>query len=94
MTTQKDPRGWNQARVQRVLEYYESQTDEEVAAEIEAGFDRTTMEVPRAFVPVVRELIADRKSSRLKKTHITTLQPTNRAQRKSKSPRGSRAVRG
>ena len=93
MTTQKYPRGWNQARVQRVLEYYESQTDEEVAAEIEAGFDRTTMEVPRALVPLVRELIANRKSAQLKKMH-NTLQPTNRAQRKSKAPRSSRAVRG
>jgi hypothetical protein len=94
MTTQKYPRGWNKARIQRVLEYYESQTDEEVATEIEAGLERTTMEVPRALVPVVRELIANRKSSHIKKTHITTLQPTNRAQRKSKSQRGSRAVRG
>ena len=94
MTTQRYPRGWNQARVQRVLEYYESQTDEEVAAEIEAGFDRTTMEVPRALVPVVRELIANRKSAQLKKMRNNTLQPTNRAQRKSKAPRSSRAVRG
>ena len=94
MTTQKYPHGWNKARIQRVLEYYESQTDEEVATEIEAGLERTTMEVPRALVPVVRELIANRKSSHIKKTHNTTLQPTNRAQRKSKSQKGSRAVRG
>ena len=94
MTTEKYPRGWNEARVQRVLEYYESQTDEEAAAEIEAGLNSTTMEVPRALVPAVRELIAKRKRARTKKTHNTTLQPTNRAQRKSKSTRGSRAVRG
>ena len=37
MTTEKYPRGWNDARVRRVLEYYESQADEEAAAEIEAG---------------------------------------------------------
>ena len=94
MTKQKYPRGWNEARVKRVLEYYESQTDEEVAAEIEAGFERTTMEVPRALVPVVRGLIATRKSSHIKKTHHTTLQPPTRAQRGSKSQRGSRAARG
>src|ERR1044071_9919867 len=29
MTAEKCPRGWDAARVQRVLEYYESQTDEE-----------------------------------------------------------------
>jgi len=93
MTTQKYPSGWNEARVRRVLEYYESQTDEEAAAEIEAGLERTTMEVPRGLVPVVRELIAKRKASHIKKTHNTTLQPTNRAQRKAKSQKGSRAVR-
>ena len=37
MTTEKYPRGWNEPRVRRVLEYYETQTDEEAAAEIEAG---------------------------------------------------------
>jgi 16S rRNA C1402 N4-methylase RsmH len=94
MSIPKYPRKWNEARIQRVLEYYESQTDEEVAAEIEAGLESTTMEVPRALVPVVRELIAKRKSSRTKKTHNTTLQPPSRAQRKSKTQRGSRAARG
>ena len=93
MTSEKYPRGWNEARVRRVLEYYESQSDEEVAAEIEAGFESTTMEVPRALVPAVRELIAKRKAARAKKTH-KTLQPSSRAQRKSKSQKTSRAARG
>ena len=73
MTTEKYPRGWNEARVRRVLEYYESQSDEEVAGEIEAGFESTTMEVPHALVPAVRELIAKRKGARAKKTDNTTL---------------------
>ena len=73
MTTEKYPRGWNQARVRRVLEYYESQSDEEAAAEIEAGFESTTMEAPRALVPAVRVLIAKRKAARAKKTDNTTL---------------------
>ena len=73
MTTEKYPRGWNEARVRRVLEYYESQSDEEVAAEIEAGFESTTMEVPCALVPAVRVLIAKRKAARAKKTDNTTL---------------------
>ena len=64
MTTKKYPRGWNEARIRRVLKYYESQTDAEAAAEIESGLERTTMEVPTALVPVVRELIAKRKSTR------------------------------
>ena len=94
MNNEKYPRGWNKARVQRVLDYYESQTDEEVAAEIEAGLNSTTMEVPRALVPTVRELIANRGPSRTKKTHNTTLQPTNRARGKSKLRKSARAVRG
>ena len=49
MTDEKYPPGWNDARVRRVLEYYDSQSDEEAAAEIEAAFNgttHTTMEVP------------------------------------------------
>ena len=68
MTTKKYPRGWNEARIRRVLEYYESQTDEEATAEIESGLESTTMEVPTALVPVVRELIAKRKSTRAQTT--------------------------
>jgi Tfp pilus assembly protein PilF len=46
MSIEKYPRGWNEARVQRVLEYYESQSDEEAAAEIETAFESTTTEIP------------------------------------------------
>ena len=66
MSSEKYPRGWNEARVRRVLEYYESQTDEEAAAEIDSALESTTMEVPTALVPAVRELIAKRKSVRAK----------------------------
>jgi hypothetical protein len=82
MTTEKYPSGWNEARVQRVLEHYESQTDEEAAAEIEAGLDRTTMEVPRALVPKVRELIAKRKAARSKKSHDTDIRSPARKTRR------------
>ena len=58
------PRGWNEARIRRVIEHYDSQTDDEAAAEIEAGLANTTMEVPAALVPVVRKLVAERKSKR------------------------------
>ena len=64
MNAKRYPRGWNEARVRRVLQHYESQTDEEAAAEIESGLQSTTMQVPIALVPVVRELIANRKSAR------------------------------
>ena len=85
MTAEKYPRGWSEARVRRVLEHYESQSDEEAAAEIEAAFEGTTMEVPVALVPAVRQLIAKRKRAHPAKTHNTTLQPPSRAQRRSRS---------
>ncbi len=57
----KFPAGWNEKRVQRVLAYYESQTDEEAFAEDEAAYERegqTIMEIPQDLVPKVRDLIA------------------------------------
>jgi hypothetical protein len=80
---QKLPPGWNESRVRRVLNYYESQTDEEAATEIRSALENTTMEVPTALVPVVRELIAKRKSSRARATkrRNTPPQPASRARR-------------
>lgn len=57
------PPGWDVDRVRRVLQYYESQSDEEAVAEDEAAYEQTThtaMEVPVELVPAVRELIAKR----------------------------------
>ena len=59
------PAGWDAERVRRVLEHYETQTDEEAVAEDEAAYDATThtaMEVPVELVPAVRELIAKRRA--------------------------------
>ena len=53
--------GWNEERVQRVLAYYESQTDEEAVAEDEAAYEdagQTIMKIPHELVPRVRDLIA------------------------------------
>jgi hypothetical protein len=55
------PPGWDEERVNRVLQQYESQTDEEAVAEDEAAYEateETTMEVPVELVPEIRELIA------------------------------------
>ena len=65
MSNSNYPPGWDQGRVQRVLEHYEGQSDEEAVAEDEAAFEattHTTMEVPIDLVPAVRELIAKRKT--------------------------------
>jgi len=77
MTAKHYPRGWNEVRVRRVLDYYEAQSDDEAAAEIEAACESTTMEVPVALVPTVRQLIAKRKSRRTSrtKTHNKAVAP-------------------
>lgn len=80
---QKFPPGWNESRVRRVLDHYESQTDVEAATEIRSALENTTMEVPTALVPVVRELIAKRKFARARaaKRRSATPQSTSRARR-------------
>jgi hypothetical protein len=60
----KFPPGWDEERVQRVLEHYESQSEAEAVAEDEAAYEspsETMMSVPTKLVPEVRELIARRK---------------------------------
>ena len=59
------PPGWDEARVRRLLEHYEAQTqtNKEAVAEDEAAFESTThtvMEIPVDLVPAVRHLIATR----------------------------------
>jgi hypothetical protein len=57
------PAGWDEERVRRVLNHYESQSDEQAVAEDEAAYEattQTTMGVPVELVPAVRELIAKR----------------------------------
>ena len=61
MTQSRFPEGWDEARVQRVLNHYEAQTEAEAVAEDEAAFDapdQAVVAVPRELVPAVRELIA------------------------------------
>jgi len=64
MSQSKYPAGWDDERVRRVLEHYETQSDEEAVAEDEAAYEGTThtaMEVPVELVPAVREMIAKRR---------------------------------
>ena len=65
MTKQtKYPPGWDENRVKRVLDYYESQSEQESVAEDEAAVEspsETMMEVPSELVPKVRNLIAKNK---------------------------------
>ena len=62
------PKGWDEARVKRVIEHYESQGEAEAIAEDEAALalkDQTLMEVPNDLVPIVRELIAKQRDDGL-----------------------------
>ena len=64
------PKGWDQARVQRVLDYYENQTDDEAVAEIEAMFarpDETVIAVPRRMLPRVQSFVARLRASEKRK---------------------------
>ena len=57
------PPGWDKERVQRVLQHYDSLTEEEAVAEDEAAFEdstQTVMEIPNELVPAVRALLATR----------------------------------
>lgn len=59
------PKGWDEARVRRVLEHYESQTDAEAAAEHDEAYrsrGATLMEVPFELLPEVRKLIARKRA--------------------------------
>ena len=61
MSKTKYPPGWDESRVNRVLEHYGAQTDEEAVAEDEASWEDTShtkMDVPVDLVPAVRDLIA------------------------------------
>lgn len=65
MTQAKFPPGWDADRVRRVLEHYDTQSDDEAVAEDEAAYEsttHTTMEIPVDLVPQVRELLAKRRA--------------------------------
>lgn len=60
------PPGWDEARVKRVIDHYESQSEAEAVAEDESALelqDQTVMEIPNDLVPIVRELIAKRRKA-------------------------------
>lgn len=57
------PPGWDAKRVQRVLQHYDTLSEDEEVAEDEAAFEdstQTVMEIPNELVPTVRALIAER----------------------------------
>lgn len=66
MIEQKFPPGWDENRVREVLAHYESQTEDEQFAEIEAAREAegmTLMAIPTELVPEVRALLARKQSA-------------------------------
>jgi hypothetical protein len=60
------PRGWNEKRVQEVIAYYDTQPDDEGAAEYEAAMEvenLSVMLVPTELVPEIRRLIGARRGA-------------------------------
>jgi hypothetical protein len=57
---QKFPPGWNEKKVRDVIAYYDNQSEDEGAAEIEAAPEaagETWMSVPTELVPTIARLI-------------------------------------
>jgi predicted dinucleotide-binding enzyme len=66
MKKQKFPRGWNERRIKEFIAHYESQTEDEEFADIEAArkaADITLMAIPTKLVPKVRALLAQKRSA-------------------------------
>jgi hypothetical protein len=63
-TRQKYPRGWNRKKVRDLIAYYDRQTEEEGAREIEtapAAPGEIWMSVPTDLVPAITQLIENHK---------------------------------
>jgi len=66
MSNQNCPPGWDEERVREVLAHYESQTEDEQFAEIEAAHEAeqvTLVAVPTELVPQVRALLASKRTA-------------------------------
>jgi len=65
MKRNRFPAGWKEAKLRRVLEHYERQSEEEAVAEDEAAFQlrgQTVMVVPKRLVPEITRLIERRRA--------------------------------
>jgi hypothetical protein len=66
MKDQKFPPGWDEARVRKLIEYYDNLDEDSQVAEDEAAQEtegQTTIVVPSDLVPAIRELIARKASA-------------------------------
>jgi hypothetical protein len=66
ISDRKSPPGWDEARTREVIERYESQDEDERAAEIEAAWEEEgvpLMSVPTELVPEIRALLARKQTA-------------------------------
>lgn len=67
MSESKYPSGWNEDRVKRLIQHYESLTEEEQVAEDESSVSETpeqaVVTVPISLLPAVRQLLAEHNRS-------------------------------
>jgi hypothetical protein len=63
----KYPQGWDAERVKKVIEHYDSMTDEELADEDDAALSvqpgQTIVAVPDSLMPAIRKLLAEHQST-------------------------------
>ncbi len=67
MSEPKFPAGWDAARIQRLIDHYESLSEEEQVAEDEAAAaerkGQVVITVPEELLPAIRRLLAEHKSA-------------------------------
>jgi hypothetical protein len=67
MNQPKFPAGWDAARVQRLIDHYESLSEDEEVAEDEAAVrvqeGQVVITVPEDLLPAIRQLLAKHKSA-------------------------------
>jgi len=66
MSKQQFPPGWDENRVKELIAHYESQTEDEEFADIEAARENenvTLMAIPTELVPQVRSLLASKQGA-------------------------------
>lgn len=67
MSESRYPVGWDAERVKKLIDYYESLSEDEEVAEDEAGAaegkGQTVVTVPEELLPAVRRLLATYKSA-------------------------------
>jgi hypothetical protein len=67
----KYPKGWNRAKVESIIAYYDAQSEEDAIAEADAAWENShtsLVRVPVDLVPEVEALVAKR-SSQSKVSH-------------------------